>query len=303
MSEQRQVLVSGASGLIGRRLLQTLEAAGHEVARLVRRDPIEPGEYRWDPYGGFTDPQAFVGIDAVVHLSGAGIGNRRWTTRRKQEIYDSRVVTTRVLAEHLAALDDRPEVLIAQSAIGIYGDRGDEILTERSAVGPDGDFLTDLTIDWEEAAASAEESGIRVVHSRTGLVLDRSAPLMQRLVPLFKAGLGGPIGDGSQWWSWIALDDVVAVIDHLIGSPISGPVNVVAPEPVRQAEFARTLAEVLHRPSFLPAPKLGVQLALGAEKATAIAFSSARVIPERLDADEFEYGGPELEAALRRMLT
>lgn len=303
MSERKRILVSGASGLVGTRLVAALEDDGHEVSRLVRRDPAAPSEYRWDPYRDYIDPVALKSVDAVVHLSGAGIGDKRWTRARKQVLYDSRVITTRVLAEHLASLDDPPRVLIAQSAIGVYGDRGDELLTEGSSVGSRDEFLTDLTIDWERAAAPAIASGIRVVNSRTGLVLDRQAPLMRRLIPLFRAGLGGPLGDGRQWWSWITLSDVVAAIEHLLGSDLAGPVNLVSPHPVRQLEFARTLADMVHRPALLPTPRLGIQAALGAEKANSIAFSSTRVAPELLLADGFEHGDSDLGAALRAMVS
>lgn len=302
MSEARRILVTGASGFIGRRLIANLEATGNEVAQLVRREPTAPREYHWDPYAGYIDPRALKGIDAAIHLSGAGIGDKRWTAERKRVVYASRVLTTRVLAEHLAALDDRPEVLVAQSAIGIYGDRGDEILTESSTLASDEDFLKALTVDWEDAAGPAGAAGMRVIHPRTGLVLDRDAPLMRRLVPLYRAGLGGPIGDGSQWWSWISLDDTVAALRHLLESELEGPVNVVAPEPIRQRDFAAALGAAVNRPAVLPSPKLGVQLVLGAERAKSIAFSSARVVPERLLADGFDHADPQLEATLRRSL-
>jgi uncharacterized protein len=303
MSESRRILVSGGSGLIGQRLMSDLELSGHEVVQLVRREPTSTNQYRWDPYTGSIDPRALKGLDAVVHLSGAGIGAKRWTAERKRVIADSRLVTTRFLAEHLAALDDPPEVLISQSAIGVYGDRGDEILTEDSKAGADGDFLSDLTVAWEDAAEPARRGTIRVVHPRTGLVLADDAPLMQRLVPLFRAGLGGPIGDGRQWWSWVSLDDAVAALGHLIDSSLDGPVNLVAPEPVRQDEFARTLGAAVNRPALVHAPKLGVQLALGAERASSIAFSSARVVPERLMNDGFVHRDAELEPTLRRLVS
>ncbi len=302
MNNTRRVLISGASGLIGTRLTESLKAGGHDVVRLVRSEAEGPGEFKWDPYEGYIDERALKGLDAAVHLSGAGIGDKRWTAERKQVLYDSRIVTTRVLAEHLAAAGEPPAVLISQSAIGIYGDRSDEILTEQSSFGPREDFLASLTMDWEEAATSAREAGIRVVHPRTGLVLSREAQLLARLVPLFKVGLGGPIGDGRQWWSWITLTDVVRAIEHLIESDLDGAVNLVGPSPVRQREFAETLAAVVRRPAFLPTPKLAMRLALGAEKAEAIGFSSTRVLPERLIESGFEFSQGNLEAALEEML-
>lgn len=297
-----RVLISGASGLIGTRLNESLTARGHDVARLVRREAEGPGEFEWDPYEAYIDERALKAVDAVVHLSGAGIGDKRWTPERKKVLYDSRIVTTRVLAEHLAAADEPPAVFVSQSAIGIYGDRGDEVLTERSSFGPRDDLLASLTMDWEEAATPAAQAGIRVVHPRTGLVLSREAQLLARLVPLFKAGLGGPIGDGNQWWSWITLTDVVRAIEHMIDSDLEGPVNLVAPAPVRQRDFADALGAAVRRPAFLPAPKLAMRLALGSEKAEAIGFSSTRVLPERLVADGFAFEDTDLKAALLQMV-
>ncbi len=297
-----RVLISGASGLIGSRLNESLTAGGHDVVRLVRREAAAQGEFEWDPYEGYIDERALKAVDAVVHLSGAGIGDKRWTPERKKVLYDSRIVTTRVLAEHLAGADEPPAVFISQSAMGIYGDRGDEVLTEQSSFGPRDDFLASLTMDWEEAATPAAQAGIRVVHPRTGLVLSREAQLLARLVPLFKAGLGGPIGDGNQWWSWITLTDVVRAIEHTIDSDLEGPVNLVAPSPVRQKEFADTLAAVVRRPAILPVPKLAMRLALGGEKAEAIGFSSTRVIPERLLEGGFGFADTDLEGALTKML-
>ncbi len=298
----KRVLISGASGLIGTRLAETLTAGGHDVVRLVRHETDHPGEYEWDPYEGYIDERALKGLDVVIHLSGAGIGDKRWTARRKKVLYDSRVVTTRVLADHLAKAEEPPSVFISQSAIGIYGDRGDEVLTEQSSFGPREDFLASLTVDWEDAASPAREAGIRVVHPRTGLVVAREAQLMNRLIPLFKAGLGGPIGDGRQWWSWITLSDVVRAIGHLIESDLEGPVNLVAPSPVRQKEFANVLGAAVRRPAFLPAPRLAMRLALGPEKAEAIGFSSTRVHPERLLGNGFEFEDEDLATALHQML-
>ncbi len=302
MKEPKRILLTGASGLIGGQLAASLEDDGHEIVRLVRRPTESSGEYRWDPSVGSVDERALKGLDVVINLSGAGIGDRRWTTARKAEIYESRIGTTQFLAECLAGADERPAVFISQSAIGIYGDRGDEVLTEQSAVGPLDDFLTSLTIDWEAAAAPARVAGIRVVHPRTGLVLSRDAQLVRRLVPLFKAGLGGPIGDGRQWWSWITLNDVVGAVTHLIDSDLAGPVNLVAPTPVRQSEFATVLAGELRRPSKLPVPRIGMRLALGSEKAEAIGYSSTRVVPRRLEADLYQFADPDLAPALRGLL-
>ena len=300
--QRSRTLITGGSGLIGTSLGDALIKRGSDVRRLVRRQPSATGEYTWDPYSSVIDDRAFEGVDVVINLSGAGIGDRRWTSQRKAALYESRITTTRLLAERIARLQKPPRVFVSQSAIGIYGDRGDEILTERSSNGPEDDFLASLTIDWEEAAAPAVEAGIRVVHPRTGLVLSRNAQLLRRLVPLFKAGLGGPIGDGNQWWSWITLTDVVRATEHLIQSDIEGPVNLVAPSPVRQKEFARLLAGAVRRPAILPVPKVAMRLALGGEKAEAIGFSSTRALPERLSDDGFEFADSDLASALATML-
>lgn len=300
--QRSRTLISGGSGLIGSALTTSLLERGNDVRRLVRRQPGATGEYFWDPYEAVIDDRALEGVDVVINLSGAGIGDKRWTAERKAALYDSRISTTRLLAEHLARIDNPPRVFVSQSAIGIYGDRGDEILTESSSNGPADDFLASLTIDWEEAAAPAVEAGIRVVHPRAGLVLSRNAQLLRRLVPLFKAGLGGPIGDGNQWWSWITLTDVIRATEHLIQSDIEGPVNLVAPSPVRQKDFARLLAGAVRRPAILPVPKVAMRLALGGEKAEAIGFSSTRALPERLSDDGFEFADSDLASALAMML-
>ncbi len=296
------VLISGASGLIGGAVAELLGQSGAELRRLVRRPPQAAGEHQWDPYDGYIDEVALKGIDAVIHLSGAGIGDKRWTPERKEVLYDSRIVTTRVLAEHLGRLDHPPAVFVSQSAIGIYGDRGDEILTESHDIGPDDDFLACLTKNWEEAARPAAEAGIRVVHPRTGLVLSSEGGLIQRLLPIFKGGLGGPLGGGDQWWSWVALEDVARVMAHLIDSDMAGPVNLVAPSPVRQREFAHALAGALNRPSLLPVPELALRVAFGSERADSIGLSSTRVVPSRLQESGFDFVRDGLDAALAQIL-
>jgi uncharacterized protein len=302
-SKSDAVLLSGASGLIGGALAEHLQSQGADVRRLVRRAPRAEGEYLWDPYDGYIDEIALKGVDAVVHLSGAGIGARRWTDDRKRVLYQSRIVTTRFLAERLASLDDPPGVFVAQSAIGIYGDRGDEILTEESGPGPDDDFLVCVTKDWEEAAAPAAEAGIRVVHPRTGLVLSPEADLMRRLRPVFRAGLGGPLGSGEQWWSWITLEDTVRAFGHFMTSDLAGPVNLAASSPVRQQEFARALGAALSRPAAIPVPKLALKILLGGEQAESIAFSSTRVSVERLLGSGFQVRDDAIRPALVRMLS
>lgn len=297
-----RVLISGASGLIGTHLTERMRAQGRNVSHLVRRDPRTDDERFWNPVTGEVDRSAFDGVDAVVNLSGAGIGDRRWTEQRKQEIRESRVATTALLAETMAGLRNPPAAFISQSAIGFYGERGDEVLTEQSDRGASGDFLTDVTVDWEQAATPASDAGIRVVHPRTGLVLAANTQLLGRLVPIFRLGGGGTLGDGSQWWSWISLGDQIRALTHLIDHGLSGPVNLVAPEPVTNADFTRILAEVLNRPSFLRVPRFALNLVLGEEAAEALGFGSTRVLPGLLLESGFEFRHPTLETALQHLL-
>jgi uncharacterized protein (TIGR01777 family) len=299
---RKKFVVTGASGLIGTSLVDHLRSGGADVVRLVRREAKYSDESRWDPYEGTIDDGALEGADAVIHLSGAGIGDGRWTSNRKQVLYDSRIVTTRTIAEHISQMDNPPEVLVSQSAIGIYGSRGDEMLTEESSWGPDDDFLASLTADWEQAADPARQAGIRIVHPRTGLVLAREADLINRLLPIFKAGLGGPIGDGSQWWSWVTLRDVVGALAFMAESSVDGPVNLVAPEPVTQGEFADALADALGRPSVVPVPKFAMKLALGAEKARGIGLSSTRASSQKLQDAGYEFLDVDVRRALEEML-
>ncbi len=302
VSNNKTVLMSGSSGLIGTTLTDSLRRRGVEVRRLVRRDVRYADEYRWNPYESAIDERALKGVDAVVNLSGANIGAERWTADRKRILTESRLTTTRFLAEQMAEMIDPPSVYMSQSAIGIYGDRGDEILDESSSYGPDDDFLASLTADWEEAATPATEAGVRVIHPRTGLVVAEDAPLLDRLTPIFRAGVGGPIGRGSQWWSWVDLVDVVGAMSFLLESDLSGPFNVAAPEPVRQKEFAEVMAAVLNRPSAIPVPSVALKLALGGEKAQAIGLSSTRVKPQRLLDAGYSFQEASLEMSLRRIL-
>ncbi len=296
-----RVIISGASGLIGRSLVERLGAGGHDIVRLVRREPREPNEIQWDPAGGTIDSAGLEGADTVVHLAGAGIGDHRWTESYKQEILDSRVLGTSLLASTLAGLERKPAVLVSASAIGWYGDRGDEILDETAAQGSG--FLADVTAAWEEAAAPAASAGIRVVHPRTGIVLSKDGGALQRLLLPFKLGAGGRTGPGTQWWSWITLDDEVRGLSHLaFSSEMAGPVNLTAPNPVTNREFVDALGAVLRRPALLPTPSFALKAILGSELAEALLFQSQRVIPAGLTEDGFAFDSPSLEGALQSLI-
>jgi uncharacterized protein (TIGR01777 family) len=297
-----KILISGAGGVIGGSLVPHLRARGHEVVRLVRRPPGGSDERYWNPAGGELDPGVFDGVDAVVNLSGAGIGDRRWNDARRREILDSRIDTTGLLAGTMASLDAPPSLFVSASAIGYYGNRGDEVLTETSPAGSTDEFLTRVTIEWEAAADPAREVGIRVIHPRIGVVLAPGEQLLGRLVPLFKLGVGGPIGSGDQWWSWISLPDQVAALAFLLAADIEGAVNLVAPHPVTNREFADTLGELLRRPTAFTVPRTAIRLAMGPEMADELSLSSTRVAPERLGALGFEWRHETVRAALAELL-
>jgi hypothetical protein len=293
-----KVIVSGSSGLIGRSLVPSLHDGGHEVVRLVRREPHSADEVRWDPAIGTIDAAGLEGADVAFHLAGAGIGDKRWTESYKKEILDSRVLGTGLLASTLAALDSKPSVMVSGSAIAWYGDRGDEILDESA---PQGDgFLADVVAAWEAAAQPAADAGIRVVHPRTGIVLSSTSLVIGRLLLPFKLGAGGRMGSGDQWWSWIALDDVVRAMSNLaFVSELAGPVNLTAPNPVTNQEFVDTFGSVLRRPTLIPTPSLAIKSILGSELAEALVFQSQRVVPARLIEDGFEFDSPILREALQ----
>ena len=294
------VAVTGAGGLIGSALIRQLTTDRHRISRLVRR-AAGPGEISWDPAAGRLDPNDLEGLDAVVHLAGENVGVR-WTTARKARIRDSRIQGTRVLSEALARTRRLPPVLVSASAIGIYGDRGDEILTESSGPGPQEDFLAAVGQEWEDAAAPAREAGIRVVHPRFGVVLSPAGGALGKMLLPFRLGLGGRLGEGSQWMSWISIDDVVGALLHLVrNETLSGPVNVTAPEPLRNRDFTRTLGRVLSRPTPLPVPSIALRLVLG-EMADSTLLASVRVVPERLLASGYRFTHPDLETALRHVL-
>jgi uncharacterized protein (TIGR01777 family) len=296
-----QVAVTGASGMLGLALTPFLTTGGHRVTPVSRQ--ARPGDaIRWDPASGAVDVSAFEGFDAVVHLAGENVGVR-WTRERKRRIRESRVDGTRLLAETLASLERPPRVLVAASAMGIYGDRGDEVLTEDSTpAGPPADFLVDVGREWEAATEPARAAGIRVVNLRFGIILTPAGGALGRMLPPFRAGAGGPLGSGKQWVSWISMDDAVgAVHQALFTEALSGPVNAVAPEPVTSRTFAATLGRVLHRPAILPAPAPALKLLFGEMADTAL-LSSQRVSSARLVASGYSFRHPRLEPALRHVL-
>ncbi len=294
-----RISVTGSSGLIGSALVPLLTAEGHEVAR-VSRSTAARGAWRWDPGAGHVDGRAVNGMDAVVHLAGESIAGGRWSEARKDRIRASRVRGTRVVAEAVARADPRPQALLCASAMGFYGDRGDELLTETSA--PGRGFLSEVSREWEEACAPARDEGVRVVNLRFGIVLSPAGGALAKMLLPFRLGAGGVVGSGRQWWSWVALDDAVGAIRHALVTPgLAGPVNVAAPNPVTNAEFTRTLGRVLARPTLFPVPAFAARLALG-EMADALLLASARLVPVRLQQTGYVFRRPELEGALRHLL-
>lgn len=295
-----RIIVSGASGLIGSSLLPTLKAAGHEPIALVRRE-AGAGELRWDPAAGMLPADALEGADAVVHLAGAGIGDHRWTDEYKRELIDSRVRSTTLLAETIAACTNGPKVLLSGSAIGYYGASDGRDLDETSPAGDD--FLANLCVQWERATAAAAEKGTRVVHLRTGIVLSRDGGALAKMLPLFKLFAGGRFGNGKQWQSWISLPDEVGAIVHLLSADVSGPVNLTAPNPVTNAEFTDALGEALHRPTFLTLPRALRHLPAGVGPLVeSLLFTSDRVLPRALEASGFTFAHPDLATALPQVL-
>ena len=295
-----KILVAGSSGLIGTALCSRLERDEHEVVRLVRRQSAQ-GELRWDPEAGELEQEALEGIEAVVHLGGRNIAAGRWTAAVKAQLRQSRVQTTQLLAVRLAGLAAPPRVLVCASAVGIYGHRRGEELDEESDTGEG--FLAELGRAWEGASAVASETGIRVVQARLGIVLSRRGGALAKMLLPFRLGMGGKIGDGRQYVSWISLEDAVAALIYAVeNDALRGPVNLTAPQPVTNAELTRTLGRVLRRPTLLPLPAFAAKLALG-ELAEEGLLASQRVRPTRLLEAGFEFAYPELEGALRHALT
>ncbi len=294
-----KVLMSGSHGLVGEALINSVTNDGHEIVRLVRR-AASARELEWHPNQGHIDTQQLEGFDVVVHLAGEKIASGRWTEAKKRAIRESRVKGTSVLSESLARLSQPPSLFISASAIGYYGDRGDELLTERSAPG-DG-FLPSVCIDWENATRPAVEKGIRTVLTRFGIILDRNEGALAKMLPPFQMGIGGKVGNGKQWMSWIALDDVVSGVKFLMREPsLHGPINFVAPNPVTNAEFTKALGRALSRPTIFPVPAFGARLAFG-EMADALLLSSQKVKPAVLNDKGFTFGWPTLAPALKHLL-
>jgi uncharacterized protein (TIGR01777 family) len=286
--------------MIGTALIPRLRADGHRVLRLVRGAPEGADDVRWDPDAGTIDAAGLEGVDAVVHLAGAGIGDKKWTPERKQLVLESRTRGTRLLARTLAGLDRKPSVLVSASAIGYYGNRGDDILTEDEPPGPD--FGAQVCVAWEDETKAAAEAGIRVVRMRTGLVLAKQGGLLQRVLLPFKLAIGGRLGSGQQYMSWIALGDDISAIVHLLDTAsLSGPVNLTAPNPVRNTDFTASLGHAVHRPTILPTPMFGLKIVYGGELVDTL-LGSQRVSSAKLQESGFEFAHPDLDGALDAIL-
>ncbi len=292
-----KVAITGASGLIGSALCARLMERGHALIRMVRREAQGSHECHWDPETGSIEIGRLSGVDAIVHLAGASVADGRWTSERKRLIAGSRIQGTRLIAQTLAAMDPRPSVLVSASAVGFYGDRADQELTESSPQGIG--FLAETAAAWERAADPARAADVRVVHPRTGMVLSRHGGALLKMMPPFRWGVGGPMGSGRQFLPWISLHDMVEALIAMIEQPVyRGPVNMVAPNPVRQKVFAQTLGRVMHRPAFLPAPAFALRMILGREMADQMLLASTRVLPQALIGNGFVFRYPELEPAL-----
>lgn len=301
-----RVAITGSTGLIGTALRRSLERDGHDVVRVVRGTDGGPGTVRWDVDRGEIDAPGLEGLDAVVHLAGAPIGPKRWTEARKRDIRESRARGTALLAGALAACASPPPLLVSASGSDFYGDTGDAAATESTPAGSartsGGRFITEVVQAWEAATAAAEAAGIRVVHLRSSMVLDRSAGALAQMVPIFNLGIGGRVGSGRQWMSWISLTDEVRVIRFLLEAGLSGPVNATSPMPLTNAEFTKALGRVLHRPTVVPVPAFAPMVLYGRELVEALLLSSHRIVPTALLEAGFTFEDAELETALARAL-
>ena len=297
---RRTILISGSSGLIGGALIPFLRLQGHRVLRLVRRAPRSVDEIYWEPSNGALDVKPMEGVDAVINLSGENVGGGRWTAPRRDAIFRSRVDATRTLVSAMQRMARKPDVFVSASAVGFYGDRGDDVVTEQSEIGHG--FLSEVCLAWETHAEVAVKAGIRTALLRLGVVLSPAGGALAKLLPVFKAGVGGRIGPGAQWMSWVALDDVVGTFNVALLDPnLRGVLNVVAPNPVTNREFTNTLSAVLHRPAVMPVPRFALRALFG-EMADGTILVSTRVRPERLIESGYRFQEPTLEPALRRLL-
>jgi uncharacterized protein len=295
-----RILISGSHGLVGSALKESLQTGGHEILLLVRHAPASDSEIEWSPERYSIALARLEGFDTVVHLAGESIAEGRWSEEKKRKIRESRVKGTKLLSDALASLSLPPKTLISASAIGYYGNRGDELLNEKSA--PGNDFLAQVCIEWERATELAKEKGIRVVNTRFGIILDAKGGALAKMLPPFRMGVGGRIGSGKQWMSWIALDDVIGALQFaLTNEAVRGPINFVAPQPVTNSEFTKILGKTISRPTFFPIPAFGVRLAFG-EMADALLLSSQRVEPARLLEAAYAFQYPQLPAALLHSL-
>lgn len=290
----QRIAVTGASGLIGTSVVGHLKSEGHTVQKLVRRQTVAPDEISWDPQTGMVDLAALDGVDAVIHLAGAGVGDKRWTSKYKSEILNSRLLGTTTIANAVAAI--RPKVFISASAMGWYGETGNRAVTEKDRAGDD--FLAAVCHEWENAADLAGD--VRTVKLRTGLVLDPTGGALGRMIPLFRFGIGGRLGTGKQWWSWITLHDVIRAVTFALENPITGPVNLTAPNPVTNQEFTAALARALHRPAVFPVPSIALKIAFGGFSSEML--GSKKVIPEALMEAGFTFDYPHIGAALEALV-
>jgi len=294
MRVPQRIAISGSSGLIGTALVGHLKSEGHTVQRLVRRAPVAADEVQWDPQTGFVDLTALAGVDAIIHLAGVGVGDKRWTKKYKSEILNSRLLGTTTIAKAVAEL--RPQVFISASAIGWYGESGNRAVVESDRVGDD--FLAAVCREWESAADLAGD--VRTVKIRTGLVLDPTGGALGKMLPLFRLGFGGKLGSGKQWWSWITLHDQIRAIVFALENPISGAVNVTSPNPVTNQEFTSALARALHRPALFPAPAIALKIALGGFSSEVL--GSKKVIPHVLQEAGFTWDYPHITQALDQLV-
>lgn len=294
MSLPQRIAITGASGLIGTALVGHLKSEGHTVQRFVRRPVVAPDEIQWDPKTGYVDIEALRGVDAVIHLAGVGVGDKRWSKKYKAEILNSRLLGTTAIAH--AVSEVKPQVFISASAIGWYGESGNRAVVESDRVGDD--FLAAVCREWEAAADLAQ--GVRTVKIRTGLVLDPTGGALGKMLPLFRLGLGGKLGNGKQWWSWITLHDVIRAISFLLESKIEGPVNLTSPNPVTNQEFTSALARAMHRPALFPAPAIGLKIALGGFSSEIL--GSKKVMPQELTNAGFTWDYPHITNALTALI-